>query len=157
MGANNDEYRLGYRGDIEGLRAIAILLVVGAHAGVPWLRGGFVGVDVFFVLSGFLITGLLVQEITRTGRLGFADFYIRRLRRLLPALMVMLIGTSLLASLLLAPIGQLSQASAGATAAVWMSNIHFALGRLDYFSPGTETNMYLHTWSLGVEEQFYLI
>ena len=157
MGTNTDEYRLGYRGDIEGLRAIAILLVIGAHAGVPWLAGGFVGVDVFFVLSGFLITGLLVQEITHTGRLRFADFYIRRLRRLLPALIVMLGGAGLLAALLLAPSEQMPQATAGFSAAAWWSNIHFALGRLDYFSAGTETNIFLHTWSLGVEEQFYLV
>ena len=157
MSTNIGEYRLGYRGDIEGLRAIAILLVIGAHAGVPWLGGGFVGVDVFFVLSGFLITGLLVQEVTSTGTLRFADFYIRRLRRLLPALIVMLLVSALLASLLLAPGEQLSQATAGLSAAAWWSNIHFALGRLDYFSAGTETNIFLHTWSLGVEEQFYLI
>ena len=75
------DYRLGYRADLEGLRAVAILLVVAVHAGVPWLRGGFVGVDVFFVLSGFLITGLLVQEVSDTGRLRFAEFYVRRLRR----------------------------------------------------------------------------
>jgi peptidoglycan/LPS O-acetylase OafA/YrhL len=157
MGTNVGEYRLGFRGDIEGLRAIAILLVIGAHAGMPWLGGGFVGVDVFFVLSGFLITGLLVQEIADTGQLRFADFYIRRLRRLLPALIVMLLVSGLLAALLLAPAEQLPQATAGASAAAWWSNIHFALGRLDYFSAGTETNIFLHTWSLGVEEQFYLI
>jgi peptidoglycan/LPS O-acetylase OafA/YrhL len=133
------------------------LLVIGAHAGVPWLGGGFVGVDVFFVLSGFLITGLPVQEITDTGRLQFADFYIRRLRRLFPALIVMLLVSSLLAASLFAPTEQLPQATAGISAAAWWSNIHFALGRLDYFSAGTETNIFLHTWSLGVEEQFYLI
>jgi peptidoglycan/LPS O-acetylase OafA/YrhL len=152
-----DKYRLGYRGDIEGLRAIAILLVIGAHARVPWLVGGFVGVDVFFVLSGFLITGLLVQEVTDTGQLRFVDFYIRRLRRLLPALILMLVVAGLLASVLLAPFEQLPQATAGASAAAWFSNIHFTLARLDYFSPGTETNIFLHTWSLGVEEQFYLV
>ncbi|MFK2879017.1 acyltransferase family protein [Rhodanobacter hydrolyticus] len=151
------DYRLGYRADLEGLRAVAILLVVAVHAGVPWLRGGFVGVDVFFVLSGFLITGLLVNEITSTGRLSFAEFYVRRLRRLLPALLVMLLIVGALASLLLAPAEQLGQSSAAATATLWLSNIHFAFARLDYFSPGTETNLFLHTWSLGVEEQFYLI
>ncbi|GAB2574577.1 acyltransferase family protein [Dyella jejuensis] len=156
MEGNND-YRLGYRSDIEGLRAIAILLVVGVHAGVPWLGGGFIGVDIFFVLSGFLITGLLVQEIARTGTLRFADFYLRRLRRLLPALIVMLLGSALVASILLAPGEQAAQAIAGATAAAWCSNVHFAFQRLDYFAAGAETNLYLHTWSLGVEEQFYLI
>src|SRR5579875_2636958 len=110
------EYRLGFRADVEGLRAIAILLVVGAHAGVPWLSGGFIGVDIFFVLSGFLITGLLVQEVSKTARLGFGDFYSRRLRRLLPALVVMLVGSSLLASLLLSHVEQQSQASVGGSA-----------------------------------------
>jgi len=157
MGVQEAEYRLGYRGDIEGLRALAILLVVGAHASVPGCSGGFVGVDVFFVLSGFLITGLLLQKITEAGQLSFADFYIRRLRRLLPALMVMLIGSSLLAALVLGPTAQMPQALAGASALVWLSNVHFAAQKLDYFAPGTETNIFLHTWSLGVEEQFYLI
>ncbi|GAB3793453.1 acyltransferase family protein [Dyella agri] len=151
------EYRLGYRADLEGLRAVAILLVVAVHAGVPWLRGGFVGVDVFFVLSGFLITGLLVQEVSNTGRLRLAEFYVRRLRRLLPALLVMLLVVGALAAFLLAPAEQQRQSSAAAMAALWLSNIHFAFARLNYFAPGTETNLFLHTWSLGVEEQFYLV
>ncbi len=151
------QYRLGYRADLEGLRAIAILLVVAAHAGVPWLHGGFVGVDVFFVLSGFLITGLLVQETSTKGRIRFAEFYVRRLRRLLPALMTMLLVICTLAAFLLAPAEQSEQSSAAAMAALWLSNIHFAFAHLDYFAPGTETNLFLHTWSLGVEEQFYLI
>ena len=150
-------YRLGYRGDIEGLRAIAILLVVAAHANVSWLAGGFVGVDVFFVLSGYLITGLLLQEIERTGHLSFANFYARRFRRLLPALLVMLACTCLFAVVVLAPGEQGSQAMAAATASVWFSNIHFAFTKLDYFSPGAASNLFLHTWSLGVEEQFYLV
>jgi peptidoglycan/LPS O-acetylase OafA/YrhL len=98
MRINSSEYRLGYRKDIEGLRATAILLVIGAHAGVPWLQGGFVGVDVFFVLSGFLITGLLTDEIFSTGQLQLTNFYIRRLRRLLPALLAMLSGSAFLAA-----------------------------------------------------------
>jgi len=151
------EYRLGYRGDIEGLRAVAIFLVVAAHANVPWLAGGFVGVDVFFVLSGYLITGLLLQEIVKTGRLQFVNFYARRLRRLLPALLFMLLCTCLFAAVALAPGEQGSQAVAAATASVWFSNIHFAFVKLDYFSPGAANNLFLHTWSLGVEEQFYLV
>lgn len=151
------EYRLGFRADVEGLRAIAILLVVAVHAGVPWLPGGFVGVDVFFVLSGFLITGLLVQEASTTGRLRFAEFYVRRLRRLMPALLLMVLVVALLASALLAPAEQRGQSTAAAMAVLWLSNIHFAFAQLDYFAPGTETNLFLHTWSLGVEEQFYLL
>ena len=103
MPAPSGEYRLGYRADIEGLRAVAILLVVACHARVPWLAGGFVGVDIFYVLSGYLITGLLVQEIRTTGQLRFANFYARRLRRLLPALLLMLAVTCVLGRLLLAP------------------------------------------------------
>lgn len=136
---------------------MAILLVVGAHAGVPWLSGGFVGVDVFFVLSGFLITGLLLDEVSTTGRIAFDAFYLRRFRRLMPALVLMIVATSLVALLILSPGEQLQQASTAATAVMWVSNIHFALAQMDYFSQGTDANLFLHTWSLGVEEQFYLV
>ena len=151
------DYRLGYRPDIEGLRAVAVALVVAAHAGVSWVQGGFVGVDVFFVLSGFLITGLLVQEIDTTGRVRLLDFYARRLRRLLPALLAMVIGSSIAAAALLAPFEQSAQAQAAGAASLWLSNLHFATARLDYFGPAAESNVFLHTWSLGVEEQFYLV
>jgi peptidoglycan/LPS O-acetylase OafA/YrhL len=154
---NSNEYRLGFRSDIEGLRAVAILLVVAAHARMPWLTGGFVGVDVFFVLSGFLITGLLTREVATTGKLGFVNFYARRLRRLLPALLTMLVVTCLVAAVVLAPGDQGRQATAAATASIWLSNMHFAFAKLDYFSPDASSNLFLHTWSLGVEEQFYLI
>lgn len=150
-------YRLGYRGDVEGLRAVAILLVVACHAKVTWLAGGFVGVDVFYVLSGYLITGLLVQEIQTTGTLRFANFYARRLRRLLPALLLMLAVVCVLGRLLLAADGQDQQALAATSAALWLSNFHFAFANMNYFAPGAETNLFLHTWSLGVEEQFYLV
>ncbi len=150
-------YRLGYRPDIEGLRAVAILLVVAAHAGVPWLAGGFVGVDVFFVLSGYLITGLLAQEMRTTGSVRLLDFYARRLRRLLPALLFMVVGTVVAAALLLAPLEQSAQATAASAASLWISNLHFAFSQLDYFGPAAGSNLFLHTWSLGVEEQFYLV
>ncbi len=156
-GESRHVYRLGYRGDIEGLRAVAILLVVAAHAKVTWLAGGFVGVDVFYVLSGYLITGLLVQEVRATRTIRFADFYARRLRRLLPAMLLMIGVSGVLGWLLLAPGEQAGQASAAAAATLWLSNFHFAFGRMDYFAPGSETNLFLHTWSLGVEEQFYLV
>lgn len=151
------DYRLGYRGDVEGLRAVAILLVVACHAKVTWLAGGFVGVDVFYVLSGYLITGLLIQEIHTTGTLRFANFYARRARRLLPALLLMLAVACVLGRLLLAADGQYQQALAATSSALWLSNFHFAFANMDYFAPGAETNLFLHTWSLGVEEQFYLV
>lgn len=151
------DFRLGYRGDIEGLRAVAVLLVIGAHAGVPWLAGGFVGVDIFFVLSGFLITGLLLQDVEATGGIRFGDFYVRRLRRLFPALLLMVIVVSCAARVVLAPGEQVEQAKTATATVFWVSNIRFVLAQLDYFSPGSESNLFLHTWSLGVEEQFYLL
>lgn len=146
-----------FRPDIEGLRAVAILLVVAAHAGVPWLAGGFVGVDVFFVLSGFLITGNLVKEVTATGRIDLLSFYVRRLRRLLPALLVMLLMIGQVSTWILSPDEFSQQFVAAQMAALWLSNFHFALGDLDYFAATSESNLYLHTWSLAVEEQFYLL
>lgn len=151
------DYRLGYRSDIEGLRAVAILLVVAAHARLSHLAGGFVGVDVFFVLSGYLITGLLIQEIHATGRLDLRLFYARRLRRLLPGLLLMLFGACVLGRMLLAPDQRMDQAGAAAGAALWLSNFVFAFGNMDYFGASADSNLFLHTWSLGVEEQFYLV
>ena len=157
MKGAEENHLLTFRPDIEGLRAVAILLVVAAHAGVPWLAGGFIGVDVFFVLSGFLITGKLVQEAASTGRIRLLPFYVRRLRRLLPALLLMLLVVGLASTWLLSPLEQSEQLFTAQMAALWLSNVHFALGNFDYFAAGSETNLYLHTWSLGVEEQFYLV
>lgn len=148
---------IAYRPDIEGLRAVAILLVVAAHAGIPGLQGGFVGVDVFFVLSGYLISGLLISEIHQAGRLDIVAFYVRRMRRLGPALLLMLLVISLLAVVLLPAPRQLVQTYAATSAALWVSNFYFAFADIDYFSASAVENLFLHTWSLGVEEQFYLI
>ena len=149
--------RLPFRPDIEGLRAVAIMLVVLAHAKVPWLAGGFVGVDVFFVLSGYLITGLLLHEFRATGELRLTRFYARRLQRLLPGLLLVVACTMVAAAILLAPFEQIPQSTAAGTAATWTSNLYFALTKLDYFGSSAESNLFLHTWSLGVEEQFYLL
>ncbi len=149
-------FRLGYRPEIEGLRAIAILLVVLAHAKVPGFDGGFVGVDVFFVLSGYLITSLLLDELNTSGDLNIASFYARRLKRLLPALLLVLLCGSALAALLLAPFEQVEQSLPVAAAAVWLSNQLFSQAKLDYFGSDADSSLFLHTWSLGVEEQFYL-
>jgi len=157
MGNTKGDFRLGYRADVEGLRAIAILLVVAAHAKLTWFQGGFVGVDVFYILSGYLITGLLVQEAATTGHMRFANFYARRLRRLLPALLLMLAVTCVAAQFLMPPTELPKQASNAATAALWLSNFQFAFWNMDYFAPQAGTAMFLHTWSLGVEEQFYLV
>jgi peptidoglycan/LPS O-acetylase OafA/YrhL len=148
---------LSYRPDIQGLRAIAITLVVLAHAGVSAFPGGFVGVDVFFVLSGYLITGLLVREHASTGRIRLAAFIARRLKRLLPALLVMLVLVILIATALLSHYEVREQSASMVYAATWTSNLFFALSTLDYFSELQTRDLFLHTWSLGVEEQFYVI
>ena len=149
--------RLAFRPDLQGLRAVAVSLVVLAHAEVSWFAGGFVGVDVFFVLSGYLITALLVREYDRQGRISFLDFYARRVRRLFPALLLMIVVAGILGVWLLTDFEANQQLASSPFAAVWASNFYFAFAGLDYFNDLTQNDLFLHTWSLGVEEQFYLI
>jgi peptidoglycan/LPS O-acetylase OafA/YrhL len=144
-----------FRADIEGLRGVAILLVVLFHAGVPVLAGGFVGVDVFFVLSGFFITGLLVRERETSGEVDLSAFYGRRALRLLPALLLVLLATLVAVMTLYAPIDRVAIASSARAVALHAGNIEFARGAVDYFSAGESP--LLHTWSLAVEEQFYVV
>jgi peptidoglycan/LPS O-acetylase OafA/YrhL len=147
----------GFRTDIEGLRAVAILLVVAFHAGIPGVGGGFVGVDVFFVLSGYLITELLVREVDQTGTLNFGRFYARRVRRLLPASSLMLACTLAFGYAVLSPLEVVRLAKSAMFTACYASNIWFLVRFTDYFGPGVSSNPLLHTWSLAVEEQFYLV
>ena len=148
---------IAFRPDVEGIRALAILLVVGAHSQFPGMTAGFIGVDVFFVVSGYLISALLISEKRATNRIDFGTFYARRFRRLLPALMLMLACISIAVWQLLPSFRQSESALSAGTATFWASNIQFALYRADYFGLDSQTNTFLHTWSLGVEEQFYLI
>jgi peptidoglycan/LPS O-acetylase OafA/YrhL len=147
----------GYRPDIEGLRAVAVCLVVAYHSTPRQFHGGFIGVDVFFVLSGYLITGILVREIEKTGRLSFAGFYARRARRLLPASALVLLATILVCSLFLSPLQQYRLRDSGSHTALYISNFWFLRQSTDYFAPAIANNPFLHTWSLAVEEQFYLV
>jgi peptidoglycan/LPS O-acetylase OafA/YrhL len=146
-----------FRTDIEGLRAIAVLLVVAYHAGVPGLRGGFVGVDVFFVLSGYLITGLLFNELTKTGTISFLRFYARRVRRLLPASALTVLATIATVHFVLSPLEQIKLVRSAISTVAYFSNFYFAHSTRDYFASDTATNPLLHTWSLAVEEQFYCL
>ena len=145
-----------YRPDLQGLRALAVLLVLAAHAGVPGLQGGFIGVDVFFVLSGFVITRLLLAQWLEHGRIGLVDFWARRMRRLLPAL-ALVIGTTLAVGVwLYAPFPMTAFSVSAPYALLYASNIYFAHSARDYFDETSSRDWFLHTWSLGVEEQFYV-
>ena len=145
-----------FRGDIQGLRGIAVALVLLFHADIPGFKGGFVGVDIFFVLSGYLITGNLLREVKATGRINFREFYARRIRRLLPASFVVLLATLVAAIIWFPPLLMPGLAVDLSSAGLYGSNIDFAVRATDYFSSSVIPSPVLHFWSLGVEEQFYL-
>jgi peptidoglycan/LPS O-acetylase OafA/YrhL len=142
-----------YRTDIDGLRAIAVIPVLLYHFGVPGFSGGFVGVDIFFVISGYLICGMIDADI-RNGSFSLANFYKRRILRILPALFVMFLITSILAAFYCLPVELVDYARSLASAVASVSNVYFAQ-TAGYFDAPAETKPLLHTWSLGVEEQFY--
>ncbi len=141
---------------LDGLRAIAVLAVLLYHAGVTWLPGGLLGVDLFFVLSGFLITGLLLGEWNRSGRIDLARFWGRRARRLLPALLILLLAVCAYARFIASP-GQAASLRDDSLATLfYVGNWRFALSHQGYFDT-TAPSPLRHTWSLAVEEQFYLV
>jgi peptidoglycan/LPS O-acetylase OafA/YrhL len=144
-----------YRADIDGLRAVAIVPVVLFHAGVSAFPGGFVGVDVFFVISGFLITGLIRHEID-TGTFSLVNFYERRVRRLLPALFAMLLAVTVFAAWLMLPADLADYAKSVLATSLFASNFLF-WQEAGYFGRAAEEIPLLHTWSLAVEEQFYIL
>lgn len=144
-----------YRREIDGLRALAVVPVILFHAHVPYLPGGFIGVDIFFVISGFLITSLLAEDLA-ANRYSLAAFYERRVRRILPALYLVLIVTLPPAFLLMLPAQIEDFAASLAAVTVFLSNFFF-LSQVGYFSPDAELQPLLHTWSLAVEEQYYLL
>jgi peptidoglycan/LPS O-acetylase OafA/YrhL len=144
-----------FRTDIEGLRALAVLAVVLFHADIPGLSGGFVGVDVFFVISGFLITGLLWREANSTGTVRLARFYGARARRLLPASALVGVFIMLGAAFLLPPLQARGTIEDGIASALYVSNYRFILQGTEYHAVITPPSPFQHYWSLGVEEQFY--
>ncbi len=145
------------RDDVQGLRALAVVLVVLYHADRV-LTGGYIGVDVFFVISGFVIMAMMLRELDSTGSLDMKRFYTRRTRRLLPALAVMLTATAIGSALILSPFGaQQTAADTGQAASLFAANARLYLSPTGYFDAAAELNPLLHTWSLAVEEQFYLL
>ncbi len=145
-----------YQRHIDGLRALAVLAVVFYHFGQPAFGGGYVGVDVFFVISGYLISGLIVAEITETGGFDFGRFYSRRVRRLFPAMLVTLACSLLCALILFSPAQIQRFGNSLAATALSVSNIYF-WSEAGYFNVSSGLKPLLHTWSLAVEEQFYLL
>jgi peptidoglycan/LPS O-acetylase OafA/YrhL len=149
------ESRLGYRPELDGLRAIAVISVLLCHLGTTTFAGGYVGVDVFFVLSGFLISRIIADEL-RGGTFSVMKFYERRIRRIVPALVFVCACCTVAALLILLPNELKSYAHSLAAAALSVSNIWFS-HQASYFAPAAATQPLLHTWSLGIEEQFYVV
>ncbi len=147
----------GFRPDVEGLRALAVGAVLLYHAGLPFAPGGYIGVDVFFVISGFLITGLLLSEMERTGTVSLKRFYSRRAKRLLPVTVVVLGFTVVLSRLLLSPVRMDQVSFDVAAAGLYVVNWRLGAQAVDYQATGLDTSPVQHFWSLAVEEQFYVV
>jgi peptidoglycan/LPS O-acetylase OafA/YrhL len=156
-GAASGPRRRAFRPDIEGLRAVAVLAVVLYHAHVSVLGGGFDGVDVFFVVSGYLITGLLWRELNRDGRVSLSAFYGRRARRLLPAAILVVVVTALAARRWMPPLELPSVMKDGVASSLYVANYRFALQHTSYLAPTRVVSPFQQFWSLGAEEQFYLV
>ena len=144
-----------YRPDIDGLRALSILLVVGYHARPLIVPGGFIGVDVFFVISGYLITRIILGQ-TAAGTFSFTEFYARRARRIFPALLVVLTVTYLVGWFVMLPEAFILLGKNMVAGILFVSNL-FQLTQVGYFAPDAAENPLLHLWSLGIEEQFYIL
>ena len=144
-----------YRPEIDGLRSIAVLAVLLFHLGVPGITGGFIGVDIFFVISGYLITAIVMRDL-QDARFSLATFYRRRALRILPALFAVVLVTGVVGLWVLLPSERATYGQSALAALLFFSNIFF-WSEIDYFKPDAKENPLLHTWSLGVEEQFYIL
>ena len=146
-----------YRPQLDGLRSVAVYLVLVFHCGVAALAGGFIGVDVFFVLSGFLVTNVMLEEIRSTGTLSLGRFYARRVRRLLPAAVLVVVATCLLFVLVASVTRRLEIVGDARAALLYVANWHFLGQSNDYFAQEDAASPFLHFWSLAIEEQFYVV
>lgn len=146
-----------YRPDLDGLRSIAVYTVLLFHCGLAAAAGGFIGVDLFFVLSGFLVSNVILQEIHSTGRLSFSRFYARRVRRLLPAAVAVVVATSLVFLLVVPVARRIPLVADGQSALLYYANWNFLAQQNDYFATEVDGSPFLHFWSLAIEEQFYFL
>jgi len=157
MSQTENKSHLTFQTELQGLRAIAVVAVILAHAKIEFFSGGFIGVDIFFVLSGYLISTILMLEHQRSGTIDLLNFYSRRIKRLLPSLTLMVVVVMLLSQFLLPDADFLTLTSSWLSALTWTSNFYFAFSNVDYFATTVSKDIFLHTWSLAVEEQFYLL
>lgn len=148
---------LRYQPHLDGLRAIAVYIVIAFHAGLSDFRGGFVGVDVFFVLSGFLVTSILLRDLVATGRIDATRFYARRVRRILPAALVALAVSAIAYTIVATPAEMVDALGGFRAACLYVANWYFIRQSTDYFAANINTSPVVHFWSLAVEEQFYLL
>ena len=149
--------RFAYRPDIDAMRGLAVLAVLVFHLNEAWLPGGFTGVDIFFVISGYVVTGSLLNHSTEPLGPRLGGFYLRRIRRLLPNLLLMIGVTSLMVALIVPPTETRGMFLTAVKALYGWSNNHLLASAKDYFGLDASLNPFLHTWTLGVEEQFYLV
>lgn len=157
MPVSAERREAGFRTDIECLRGVAVLSVVLYHAFPNLLPGGYVGVDIFFVISGFLITGILLRDLARTGRISLLEFWARRSRRILPASSLVLVVTAIAAALTVSPLDLGTVYQDVIAAALYVVNWRLASQAVDYLAQGEATSLVLHYWSLSIEEQFYIV
>ena len=148
---------LRYRPHLDGLRAVAVYLVVAFHSGLGKFAGGFIGVDIFFVLSGFLVTRILIRDLGTLRRIRWRQFYSRRVRRILPAALVTLLVTATVYAAVASPLEKVDAFGGFRAAFLYVANWYFIHQATDYFAANVNTNPVLHFWSLAVEEQFYLL
>ncbi len=148
---------LAYRPELDGLRSVAVYLVVAFHAHMVLLEGGFVGVDLFFVLSGFLVTGVLLRDLDTRGQIRMGHFYARRVRRLLPAAVVVIVATALLQVLIASLPDRIDMVDDARASLLYYANWHFLFEGREYFAQGADSSPFLHFWSLSIEEQFYIV
>jgi peptidoglycan/LPS O-acetylase OafA/YrhL len=151
-----DTNQWGYRPALTGIRALAVYIVILFHSDIPMFSSGYIGVDLFFVLSGFLVCNVLVDEYEKNGKLTLPKFYARRMRRLLPAMGAMVLSVSLFYVLLQNTAERIKFIPSARSAFLYFANWNFIIESADYFSPEAKTNPFGHLWSLAIEEQFYL-
>jgi peptidoglycan/LPS O-acetylase OafA/YrhL len=148
---------IGFRPDVEGLRGLTLLAILGFHVAMPGVGGGFVGPDIFFFISGFVITGQLWREVSTTGTVGLRKFYGKRARRLLPVSALVGVVTAIASALLLPPLQAKAALMDGIASALYVPNFWFIGQQVDYFAGNVLPSPFQHYWTLGVEEQFYLV